>query len=143
MRQMALFPKPDTLLPDHPTVIGEIVNVATVPQHSPFRYPGGKTWLAPRMRQWLRWLAKQGKRPAEFIEPFAGGGSMSLLVAFERLASHVTLVERDPDVAAVWRTILEGDGVGLAQDIAHFTLTTTAITQTLTTPPLTYEARAF
>ena len=24
-----------------------IVNVASVPQRSPFRYPGGKTWLIP------------------------------------------------------------------------------------------------
>ncbi len=24
-----------------------IVNVASVPQRSPFRYPGGKTWLVP------------------------------------------------------------------------------------------------
>jgi len=24
-----------------------IVNVAMVPQRSPFRYPGGKTWLIP------------------------------------------------------------------------------------------------
>ena len=31
----------------------QIVNVASVPHRSPFRYPGGKTWLAPRVRQWL------------------------------------------------------------------------------------------
>lgn len=24
-----------------------VVNVASVPQRSPFRYPGGKTWLVP------------------------------------------------------------------------------------------------
>jgi hypothetical protein len=26
----------------------KVVNVATVPMHSPFRYPGGKTWLGVR-----------------------------------------------------------------------------------------------
>ena len=26
------------------------VNVASVPQRSPFRYPGGKTWLVPQVR---------------------------------------------------------------------------------------------
>jgi DNA adenine methylase len=31
----------------------KIVNVASVPQRSPFRYPGGKTWLVPRVRRWL------------------------------------------------------------------------------------------
>ncbi len=37
---------------------GHIVNVASVPQRSPFRYPGGKTWLVPRIRQWLKSLAE-------------------------------------------------------------------------------------
>jgi hypothetical protein len=31
----------------------EPVNVASVPQRSPFRYPGGKTWLIPYIRSWL------------------------------------------------------------------------------------------
>ena len=31
-----------------------VVNVASVPQRSPFRYPGGKTWLVPVVRQWLK-----------------------------------------------------------------------------------------
>lgn len=52
------------------TLPTEIVNVASVPQRSPFRYPGGKTWLVPLIRQWLISLPK---RPAELIEPFAGG----------------------------------------------------------------------
>ena len=49
-----------------------IVNVASVPQRSPFRYPGGKTWLIPRIRQWLRC---RPCTPALLIEPFAGGES--------------------------------------------------------------------
>ncbi len=75
-----------------------IVNVASVPQRSPFRYPGGKTWFVPRLRQWL---AGRSEKPMEFIEPFAGGGIISLTVAFERLAEAVTMVELDADVAAV------------------------------------------
>src|SRR5438270_820835 len=66
--------------------LSQAVNVASVPQRSPFRYPGGKTWLVPRIRQWL----KQPVR--EFIEPFAGGGIVSLTVAAEKLADHLTLV---------------------------------------------------
>ena len=72
-----------------------IVNVASIPQRSPFRYPGGKTWLVPRIRQWL---ASQPSRPAELIEPFAGGGIVSLTAAAEQLANHVTIVELDEDV---------------------------------------------
>ena len=36
-----------------PVARPSIVNVASVPQRSPFRYPGGKTWLVPRLRRWL------------------------------------------------------------------------------------------
>ncbi len=97
-----------------------IVNVASVPHRSPFRYPGGKTWLVPLVRQWL---ASLPLGPNEFIEVFAGGAIVGLTVAFERLAEHVTLVELDDDVAAVWQTILSDDGQWLADQIAQFRLT--------------------
>ena len=45
----------------------EVVNVAAVAHRSPFRYPGGKTWLVPRIRRWLRSL---NPRPRELAEPF-------------------------------------------------------------------------
>ena len=63
----------------------KVVNVASVPQRSPFRYPGGKTWLVPRLRQWLRNL---DWKPTLFVEPFTGGGIISLTVAFEKLAER-------------------------------------------------------
>lgn len=88
---------------------GRVVNVASVPQRSPFRYPGGKTWLIPRIRQWLGSLPQ---RPAELIEPFAGGAIVSLTVTAEGLADHVTMVELDDAVAAVWQTIIHDDGGG-------------------------------
>lgn len=95
----------------------KIVNVASVPLRSPFRYPGGKTWFVPRIRQWL---ASLPSKPDEFIEPFTGGGIVGLTVAFEDLANHVTLVELDQQIAAVWKTILHGDGEWLADKIAEF-----------------------
>jgi DNA adenine methylase len=99
----------------------KIVNVASVPQRSPFRYPGGKTWLVPRARQWL---LSRALRPSDFIEPFAGGGIVSLTVAFEGLANRVTMVELDEQLAAVWRMILEQpDGAEqLAERISSFEL---------------------
>ncbi len=37
----------------------KVVNVATVPHRSPFRYPGGKTWLVPRVPDLLRGMMAQ------------------------------------------------------------------------------------
>ncbi len=105
-----------------------IVNVASVPQRSPFRYPGGKTWLVPRLRSWL---ASLPERPQLFVEPFAGGGIASLTVAFEQLAEHVIMVELDPQVAAVWHTILRGDAAWLAGAIADFEMTEESLTVAL------------
>ena len=45
-------------------------NVASVPQRSPLRYPGGKTWLIPHIRAWLGAI---DPKPRLLIEPFAGG----------------------------------------------------------------------
>lgn len=92
--QLSFFPQQD-----------KIVNVASVPLHSPFRYPGGKTWLVPRLRQWLSSLPE---KPSEFVEPFTGGGIIGLTVAFEDLADHVTLVELDHQIAAVMTELLIG-----------------------------------
>lgn len=119
-----------------------IVNVASVPQRSPFRYPGGKTWLVPRIRQWLASLSYQ---PAEFIEPFAGGAIIGLTVAAEGLADHVTLVELDEAVAAVWQTIIHDDGGGewLAERIVSFDLTHESAKNVLTQLPRSTRERAF
>jgi DNA adenine methylase len=95
----------------------KIVNVASVKQRSPFRYPGGKTWLVPRIRQWLYSLPE---RPKELFEVFAGGAIVGLTAAAEELAEHVTLVELDEQVAAVWRAILGDAGEWLAEAIVSF-----------------------
>ncbi len=119
-----------------------IVNVASVPQRSPFRYPGGKTWLVPRIRQWLASLSYQ---PAEFIEPFAGGAIVGLTVAAEGLADHITLVELDENVAAVWQTILQDEGGGewLAAQIIGFDLHHESAKTALAQSPRSTRERAF
>ncbi len=94
-----------------------VVNVASVPQRSPFRYPGGKTWLIPQIRCWFDSFAR---RPELFVEPFAGGGIVGLTVAFERLADRVLLVELDEQVASVWLTMLNGEAEWLADRILSF-----------------------
>jgi DNA adenine methylase len=117
-----------------------IVNVASVPFRSPFRYPGGKTWLVPRIRQWL---LSQPVKPKLLIEPFAGGAIVGLTAAFESLAERVLLVERDPCVAAVWKTILGGDGEWLADRIVNFDLTTRSVDAALTKEAETTRDLAF
>jgi len=117
-----------------------VVNVASVPFRSPFRYPGGKTWLVPRIRQWL--LSRPVK-PELLIEPFAGGGIVGLTAAFESLAEHVILVERDPCVAAVWKSILGKDGEWLANRIVTFDLTAQSVDTALESEANTTRDLAF
>ncbi|MDI6854977.1 MAG: DNA adenine methylase [Deltaproteobacteria bacterium] len=117
----------------------KIVNVASVPQRSPFRYPGGKTWLIPEIRAWLRSLPR---KPEIFIEPFAGGGIASLTAAFENLADHVFMIEKDDQVAAVWDVILK-DADWLADKILSFNLTLENTLQVLSTPPHNLREKAF
>jgi DNA adenine methylase len=129
--------------------LAQVVNVASVPQRSPFRYPGGKTWLVPRIRHWLASPVRnqyglRPERPAEFVEPFAGGGIVSLTVAAERLADHVTMAELDPDVSAVWSTALDPEGAEwLANRILTFDLTLSHVKETLNQSPSDTRDRAF
>lgn len=134
MQQLSLIPN------DPGASLARIVNVASVPQRSPFRYPGGKTWLVPRIRDWLGSLRQ---RPGLFVEPFAGGGIVALTVAFEELADQVVMVELDPQVAAVWHTILGGDAAWLARAIAEFQLNDDTLTAALEQPASSTRARAF
>lgn len=118
------------------------VNVASVPQRSPFRYPGGKTWLVPYIRQWL---LSQREPPPLLIEPFAGGGIVSLTVAAERLAHRVLMVERDEAVGTVWQTILHDHDGGewLAQRIVSFTMNHVSVTELLRAPAISVRDQAF
>ena len=118
-----------------------VVNVASVPQRSPFRYPGGKTWLVPRVRQWLTAIP----RPKKLIEPFAGGGIVGLTAGFEGLAEQVVLVEKDEQVAAVWQTIINdaGGAEWLAEQIIQFNLTIESAKELLSKTPESVREKAF
>src|SRR5438876_339738 len=116
------------------------VNVASVPQRSPFRYPGGKTWLVPYVRSWL---SRRPNRKSLLVEPFAGGAIAGLTAGFERLADHVILVENDPNVAAVWHTILSGQAEWLADAITRFEMTKQNVLAVLRTEPTSQRERAF
>ena len=130
MKQMLLFedeikPKP--------------VNVASVPMRSPFRYAGGKTWFVPYIRKWLRLYG--GK--VDLVEPFAGGGIVSLTVAFEKLARSILMVEKDEDVASVWQTILGGEYKWLVDQITSFEVTAEGAREIIGQNPKSIRERAF
>lgn len=134
MLQIELFDS-RTLASDQP-----VVNVASVPQRSPFRYAGGKTWLIPQIRQWLQ---AQGGADKELIEPFAGGGIVSLTAVCENLVGRATMVEQDEDVAAVWQVILNGGAEWLAEAIVRFQLTPESARAAIDRAGESIESRAF
>ena len=117
-----------------------VVNVASVKQRSPFRYPGGKTWLVPEV---TLWLSRKNRQVGHFVELFAGGGIVGLTVAAEGLADHVTMIELDPDVASVWHTIFSDAAEWLARRILAFDLTSEHLQETLSRPTATTKEKAF
>ena len=116
------------------------VNVASVPLRSPFRYPGGKTWFVPTFREWIR---QKSTKPRILVEPFVGGGIISLTALFENLVPRVVMVELDEDVAAVWQSIVDGNAKWLAERVMAFDLTKESIVKELSTRPETTSDRAF
>jgi DNA adenine methylase len=125
---------------DEPAPRDRPVNVASVPQRSLFRYPGGKTWLVPLFRQWMKSFQV---KPRVLVEPFAGGGIIGLTAAFESLVDEVLLVELDERVAAVWSTILDGHGEWLASAILSFELTPESALELLHSKPRSTKELAF
>ena len=102
---------------DIPEMKKKVVNVSSVPQRSPFRYPGGKTWLVPTFRKWA-----SENNFKHLIEPFAGGGIISLTAVAEELVNKATMVERDEEIAAVWHSIMGEKNEWLAKKILNFDL---------------------
>src|SRR5713226_1262302 len=134
MAQMSFLPDVETDEREKP------VNVASVPQRSPFRYPGGKTWFVPTFR---RWIASLRPKLHLLIEPFAGGGIISLTALFENLVDRVVMVEIDEEVAAVWQSVVNGDAKWLADQILKFDLTKEAVIAEISKAPKDLKHRAF
>lgn len=126
----------------------KIINVSSIRKLSPFRYPGGKTWFVPYIRQWLSPAVRDRYNltpiyPVHFIEPFLGGGSISLTVASERLVAHVTMVELDIDVSSTWQTLLNAaDGEWLAREILSYDLTIENFESLMNETPASVRRRA-
>jgi DNA adenine methylase len=77
------------------------------------------------------------------VEPFAGGGTASLVAVLEGYAERSVLIERDPCVAAVWKTILSTDAEWLAEKILKFRFSIRNVKQLLRTRPRSIRLIAF
>lgn len=118
----------------------QVVNVSKVKQLSPFRYPGGKTWLVP---SFLSWLESLSYKPEYLVEPFAGGGIISLSAVYYGLVEKSIMIEKDEEVASVWKTILYGDWEWLAQQIQSINLNLETAKQIIHSSPKNVEEMAF
>lgn len=134
LKQQSLFPDFDDTLPPKP------VNVASVPQRSPFRYPGGKTWFVPTFRDWMAGLYP---KPQLLIEPFAGGGIISITALFEEFVTGAVMAEIDDDVSAVWQAVVDGHSGWLAGRILKFDLTLETVNQEISRKDVDVKEKAF
>lgn len=134
-RQVLLFPELSEEIE-----MPKPVNVASVPQRSLFRYPGGKTWFVPTFRHWM---ARMYPKPSILVEPFAGGGIISLTALFENLVQKAVMVELDDEIAAVWESVVNGDAKWLANRVLTFDLTKEAVIQEIKKTPNTKREKAF
>lgn len=117
--------------------LGKPVNVSTVKHRSPWRFPGGKTWLVPTTRRWLA-----SARPRTLVEPFAGGASVGLSALFDGQVERLVLVELDEDVWAAWRAVLEYSE-SLCSMISSFVMTEENVRATLRRPTYGHLERGF
>ena len=122
-----------------PTSTIPAANVSMVPQRSPLRYPGGKTWLIPHVRHWLDRIQP---RPQVLLEPFAGGASVSLTAVMENLVGRAVLVEMDPDVAAFWKVAVS-EGEALAKRMLGYVPSRDSVKRLLVQQPESPRERAW
>lgn len=70
---------------------------------SPLRYPGGKRRMVPFI---AASLMQNDCAPGVFVEPFAGGASVSLELLDLGLVNRIVLGDSDPFLAAFWQTVM-------------------------------------
>lgn len=69
---------------------------------SPLRYPGSKQKFCQTLANILN---KNNIKPKLFIEPFAGGSSISLYMLQNNLTEKIALIEKDPLISSFWKTV--------------------------------------
>ena len=71
--------------------------------YSPLRYPGGKGKLAPFMGLMIN---KMNIKNGTYIEPFAGGAGVALMLLMEGYVDEIVINDYDKAIYSVWRAII-------------------------------------
>ena len=71
--------------------------------YSPLRYPGGKTKLAPFVKELFYENKLVG---AHYLEPFAGGAGVALSLLFEEYVKTITINDYDRSIYAFWHSVV-------------------------------------
>jgi DNA adenine methylase len=88
---------------------GKIEQKGKIPRFlSPLRYPGSKRKLVNYIETILN---INNLHPSLFIEPFAGGASVSLNLLAKGKVDQIGLIDLDPLVASFWRTVFNSTDV--------------------------------
>jgi len=87
------------------------VNWCTRSDISPLRYPGGKRKLAPLIADLI---AKKNVRPELFVEPFAGGASVSISLLEADYVETIALADADPLLASFWKVVFSPEAEALS-----------------------------
>lgn len=69
---------------------------------SPLRYPGAKRWMAAYIAKAISYNRLSIDL---FVEPFAGGASVSIALLSRNLVKSIGINERDPLLASFWYTV--------------------------------------
>lgn len=70
---------------------------------SPFRYPGGKAWLAETLADELLAIAPDG---GTYLEPYAGGAGAAIRLLASGAADEIYLNDADPRIYSAWASLL-------------------------------------
>lgn len=68
--------------------------------YTPLRYPGGKARFAPLIAEVM---ANNGLIGGHYLEPYAGGAGVALVLLMDGIVSHIHINDADPAVAVFWR----------------------------------------
>lgn len=95
------------------------------------------------MPTFRKWFKNVHAKPNVLVEPFAGGGIISLTALFERLVPKVVMVELDEEIAAVWQAIVAGNSKWLLKRILSFDLTRENVIDEITLNTSSIKEKAF